>query len=571
MRKDKKFCANMTPIPKKSVILLLNDPPLNSMALSLKAEQKNISKLFGSEDVFAIPKYQRAYSWDYEQCDQLYKDITDSYNIREDYFLGNIILARGEDNEDRPNIVDGQQRLITLYLILKVLSILCPSLVKHRRLLFVDNSRGETMSPRIESEIYDSSDDFEIKRISELTLSDSEMLLAERQGKYLLLFDRCKSRIEYNYLLFFKWFKEFYDRAGQEAVDDFMEYFVKKLYLLPIELEGPTLDVASQRALVIFETINNRGLNLEDADIIKAKLYDRAKQIGQQDDFARKWGELNQECAALGISVDDLFRYYYHILRGKERIVSPEKKLRDYFIKDKLSPLNIYDYGVVLSELNKIIGILQYINKLGAEQTELSNWIKLLLAYSNLYPRYAIVAYLYANDSYGLDISHFRDFLIDMTRFVYGRGSTTTIKFEIYNIIRDLCNNAPIPRHHIDESYGDVLSWKRISSLRRGFCMLALMLTKEGYALPADFNIERIVPAGELAEESLGNSILISCPQSRGPWSKRMSKYNSMMELDPVLLSQFNIEAKDVNQLIAKRDEMIYPALKNFFYKDLSK
>ncbi len=537
------------------------------MALSLKAEQKNLSRLFGSEDVFAVPKYQRAYSWDYEQCDQLYKDITDSYNIKEDYFLGNIILARSEEYEDRPNIVDGQQRLITLYLILKVLSILCPSLVKHRRLLFVDNSRGETMSPRIESEIYDSTDDVEIKRISELSLADSETLLSQRSGKYRLQIDKCKSRIEYNYLLFFKWFKEFYDRAGQEAVDDFMEYFVKKLYLLPIELEGPTIDVASQRALVIFETINNRGLNLEDADIIKAKLYDRAKQKGEHDAFARQWGELNQECAALGISVDDLFRYYYHILRGKERIVSPEKKLRDYFIKDKLSPLNIYDYSEVMSELNKIVGHLQYLNGLSAERSELSNWLKLLLAYSNLYPRYAIIAYLYSADSENLDKERFRDFLIDLTRFVYGRGSTTTIKFEIYNIIRDLCNGTAIPEHYVDESYGDVLGWKRISSLRRGFCMLALMLTNGSYALPVDFNIDRIVPASELEEETLGNSILISCPQGRGSWINRQFKYSLLMAPEPVLRNQIDADVSDPRKLIAKRDRIIYPALKKFFYK----
>lgn len=537
------------------------------MALSLKAEQKNLSRLFGSEDVFAVPKYQRAYSWDYEQCDQLYKDITDSYNIKEDYFLGNIILARSEEDEDRPNIVDGQQRLITLYLILKVLSILCPSLVKHRRLLFVDNSRGETMSPRIESEIYDSTDDVEIKRISELSLADSETLLSQRSGKYRLQIDKCKSRIEYNYLLFFKWFKEFYDRAGQEAVDDFMEYFVKKLYLLPIELEGPTIDVASQRALVIFETINNRGLNLEDADIIKAKLYDRAKQKGEHDAFARQWGELNQECAALGISVDDLFRYYYHILRGKERIVSPEKKLRDYFIKDKLSPLNIYDYSEVMSELNKIVGHLQYLNGLSAERSELSNWLKLLLIYSNLYPRYAIIAYLYSADSENLDKERFRDFLIDLTRFVYGRGSTTTIKFEIYNIIRDLCNGTVIPEHYVDESYGDVLGWKRISSLRRGFCMLALMLTNGSYALPVDFNIDRIVPASELEEETLGNSILISCPQGRGSWINRQFKYSFLMSPEPVLRNQIDADVSDPRKLIAKRDRIIYPALKKFFYK----
>jgi uncharacterized protein with ParB-like and HNH nuclease domain len=54
---------------------------------------------------------------------------------------------------------------------------------------------------------------------------------------------------------------------------------LRRVYLLPIELIGKTSNEALDKALVIFETINNRGMNLEDADIFKAKLFKRQKRF----------------------------------------------------------------------------------------------------------------------------------------------------------------------------------------------------------------------------------------------------------------------------------------------------
>ena len=105
------------------------------MALSLKAEQKNLIRLFETEDIYVIPAYQRPYSWEEEQCEQLYKDITNAFDNKEDYFLGNIIVARSKDSceESMPHVIDGQQRLLTLFLIAKILTILCPQFKRYRK------------------------------------------------------------------------------------------------------------------------------------------------------------------------------------------------------------------------------------------------------------------------------------------------------------------------------------------------------------------------------------------------------------------------------------------------------
>ncbi len=89
------------------------------MSLSLIAEQRSISKLFLQREQYVIPDFQRPYSWRLEQCRKLFDDIVEAYNAETDYFLGNVIIAVGEKAKDMPHVVDGQQRIISLWIILK--------------------------------------------------------------------------------------------------------------------------------------------------------------------------------------------------------------------------------------------------------------------------------------------------------------------------------------------------------------------------------------------------------------------------------------------------------------------
>lgn len=69
------------------------------MALSLSAEQKDLKSLFINDDKYIIPTFQRPYSWTEEQLLQLYYDITNAFENGEDYFLGNIILAKSRTDK----------------------------------------------------------------------------------------------------------------------------------------------------------------------------------------------------------------------------------------------------------------------------------------------------------------------------------------------------------------------------------------------------------------------------------------------------------------------------------------
>ena len=50
------------------------------MALSLSAEQKSVYDIFYNNVQYIIPDYQRSYSWEFDQCNQLYLDFISAFD-----------------------------------------------------------------------------------------------------------------------------------------------------------------------------------------------------------------------------------------------------------------------------------------------------------------------------------------------------------------------------------------------------------------------------------------------------------------------------------------------------------
>ena len=76
--------------------------------------------------LFKIPVYQRNYDWAESNCDRLLDDIYDIINSGEKHFLGTIVFMAAKNGGfalQEYIIIDGQQRLTTMMLILKALSI----------------------------------------------------------------------------------------------------------------------------------------------------------------------------------------------------------------------------------------------------------------------------------------------------------------------------------------------------------------------------------------------------------------------------------------------------------------
>lgn len=491
------------------------------MALSLTAEQKSIKNLFVNDDVYVVPVYQRPYSWTNEQCIQLYNDIADAYVNEQDYFVGNLVFARANNDESNPNIIDGQQRIITLWLFLKALSLLLPEMKILNRMLQVESWEGDNATPKISSLVppYDDQSAFgNVLRWNKETTERQVVFTKNKSGR--INESICNTHVEANFICIYDYLSQFFSSIDTQKQKEYLVFFLNKVFLLPIELNGKDINEAVDKALTIFETLNNRGLNLEDADIFKAKLYDKSIAVGKNESFINSWDRIVYECNSLNITLDDLFRYYSHIIRGKNNIVNKEKKLRDFFINELYSPLNRDDFEDVVADLLAILSVLKKLENLKYEYLEISVWLKIIDLYSNLYPKYAIVSYLFTNGIDSYDTKGFCDMVKALTRYCYSMGATTTVKFTIYIIIGKICNNMIVDSYYQTEMPMDIVS--KPGRLKKGLALLAhtlrhpneistyydidtLLKASDYSSLPNDWTKERL----EDATMSLGNCIVL--------------------------------------------------------------
>ena len=555
------------------------------MALSLTADQKNINHIYNSSDIYIVPSYQRPYSWEYDQCYQLYSDLTTAYNSSSEYFMGNIIIAKGKDASGKFYTVDGQQRIITIWLLMRVLLLIYPmSKVLRKKTEIESRIEGMESIPSVMSEVFENKDGEALRRVYEIkNVEELANLYRDKsnlQGR--VIESRCIDRIEANTLWFYYWFSEFQQRDN-ELCQGFIDFLLDHIYMLPIELSDESISAANDRALKIFETINNRGKNLEDADIFKAKLYDKAMAMHEGQSFVEDWSTFRIEVEKMGMTVDDVFRYYSHIIRGKQGITTSLINLREFFTESSFSPLLTQPYKEVMSNLWDVISSLSLINGWkvanceNEKEEEVAKWIQVLDCYTNQYPSFAVLTYLYVRGYSDNTHKEFVNFLKELVRYSYLVGATTTVKFEVFNIIKRIATNESVLIPSEVFKTFDKVEYPTL--LRKGFALLAYYL--KGGKLLKRYSIDKIITQGALKENTLfnqeinssnldgviqkiGNDILIQEKK------KRRSSEDKLYLLTLPEYSQYRVFFSDSDYSVAieKRTEELELLFTNFFLYD---
>ena len=199
---------------------------------------------------YVIPLYQRAYAWEDEEIVQLIDDINDSTG---DYYIGSLVVAKVKGREERYEVVDGQQRLTTLYLLLHYLA----SRGSLRRKV------GEKLS-------------FDCRPNSKYTLTHIEALLPDEKP----LADD-EDQIEQSIRNGLKVIRQKFETGDGIQKDDFLER-LRRVILYRIEVPEHT-DLNRY-----FEIMNTRGEQLEQHDILKAQLMGYLP-TSEQEFFSRVW------------------------------------------------------------------------------------------------------------------------------------------------------------------------------------------------------------------------------------------------------------------------------------------
>lgn len=81
---------------------------------------QTLQQFFAGDKLLTIPHYQRDYAWGIRNIEDLFNDIQESIETNTTHYIGTFILSK-KDDEKEFKIVDGQQRLTTLYILLTLL------------------------------------------------------------------------------------------------------------------------------------------------------------------------------------------------------------------------------------------------------------------------------------------------------------------------------------------------------------------------------------------------------------------------------------------------------------------
>ncbi|TXE88407.1 DUF262 domain-containing protein [Campylobacter volucris] len=270
-----------------------------------------------------IPDYQRPYTWDIKQVKILLKDINEQMNKNDQkYLLGSLILHKNDKNDgNKFNIVDGQQRLSTLALILKVLC---------------GYNQGKCEECKIGNFL-------------------SDVKYSHNESKYHI-----KENYEY-----IKTYFESYDKK-----DKFLDFILENIEFICV------LAPSEDDAFLFFDSANSKGKALKSYDLIKAfHLYSLEKKQGNMlGYYARKFENLAKDERKITILFDELLAPARAWLKHKS-INTNDIKAYDEFCKEFFSDKFLYskeNLGILSSFANGV-DFFEYLFKYDEFFDKLSN------------------------------------------------------------------------------------------------------------------------------------------------------------------------------------------------------
>ena len=324
----------------------------------MQAQHRKIIEYIKSMDnIFDVPPYQRTYSWTKNEVSTLLKDI-EEYLINQDtkeYYLGNIIVKKDEHSI---KIVDGQQRITTLILIAKAIEMTLKQkntdneneyyneLLRDLKTIYKVSSFGDSNNGKIKLN----------------TIKDSNEL-------HLLLTDITTNLKETNFKDVYETTIKFFKGKTYQDVCKYFEIIRKRLVCAVIELSK------EDNEYLIFESINSKGKNLSQADLIKNYIF----FISQDEKIFEYYNKYFLDNFENDEEELDFYRQFECCLNEK----SPESKrgrkiynsIKNHYYKSDLKKA-IFNFSD-LEELKKFLAIYSYVKNVG-KQKNTPDYVKLI-------------------------------------------------------------------------------------------------------------------------------------------------------------------------------------------------
>ena len=557
----------------------------------LNVSRKTIGQLFGEikKDILIIPEYQTPYKRDREKCDILGNAIINFHNENEDnsnqYFLGTIVTCKTDDGFE---VIDGQQRITSLFLLLRAFYTKLEAMDKQ------DDREVIGLKSQIAPCIWD------VNRKSKIVEDYSKIHIMSKVATekdndvfHSILKDGKSSNekslyaINYNYFL---------TKCNEFAKNEPLEWLNLCLTILDSCIVFPIECDSLDSALTIFSTLNDRGMPLSDSDIFKAQIYKDQKNDDAKQEFTTKWKELSEHVDEAGISLNDIFRYYSHVIRARNMDRSKEIGLRRFYSNEKFKNLKepeLIEKLISLAKFWKIINKDETYYLIGNSpylNDDSRKLLQLLYCYPNEYWKYITSVYFFFCKNNNVNIqSSLPEFWRKISTFLYVKfiysPTVNAIKDAIYSYSIDVYHkhalNFEVAKN---EDFRQRLSAHNSSRITKGLLFMYAYTNPAQALITFNPQIEHIFPqkwqntnyngwnkedADEYLEK-LGNKVLIekriNIQANNSYFGKKRDIYkdSKIVELQILAKNQNSDWLKDD---ISARENEILEALTNYIFE----
>ncbi len=254
---------------------------------TIEANKEILQKIFSEDFWFVIPEYQRSYVWQRDNISELVEDLYFAFHNKpdSDYFLGSLVLKKFKDSSfPEYEVLDGQQRLTTFFLMMAVLRDLIETNqyknTLHKK-IYQEESPLENIPSRtrITYKIRDSVEDF----IQQFVIKLEGTSNIDALQTYLES-DNVSTSNMANAILVLR--EQLLKMQQEHGLEEFVKFIFNKALFIYVSTEN------TEDAFRLFTILNNRGIPLTNADILKSQNIGALPTEKDKNKYAKIWEDI---------------------------------------------------------------------------------------------------------------------------------------------------------------------------------------------------------------------------------------------------------------------------------------
>ncbi len=254
--------------------------------MSIEGKKIVVKDLFSDDFFFEVPNYQRPYSWESEQWEELFDDLYNCEREKE-YFLGTLILQKKSEigTGCKYDIIDGQQRITTLQILFASIR---------------DVVNSDDYKKTIQKYIYKEANELEgIPELVKLDIREKTIFkeyIQKLGGTAKTDNVHIENDVQQRILDCSKFFRNKLENIGSvDALKRFAQFIVQKCIMLYLKTEE------FDDAFRMFTIINDRGMQLRRIDILKSSNLDprviKSKDV--REHYSKIWEDMENDLGSV--------------------------------------------------------------------------------------------------------------------------------------------------------------------------------------------------------------------------------------------------------------------------------